>query len=89
MVRLIDDSGLLPTEAVIGDRIVWVVPYRDIYEAPTVDAIPIEWLIEQAKSWDKTLECAESPSDIECIKHIQSGYYDIIDEWRKHCDQID
>lgn len=42
-MRLIEDD-FTPTEAVIGKKVVWVVPYKDIYEAPTVDAIPVEWI---------------------------------------------
>ena len=44
--RLIEDD-FTPTEAVIGEKVVWVVPYKDIYEAPTVDAEPVrygEWI---------------------------------------------
>lgn len=44
--RLIEDD-FTAVEAVIRGKVVWVVPYKDIYEAPTVDAEPIrhgEWI---------------------------------------------
>lgn len=48
MTRLIDADALapIPIEMRSDGREKWVVPYRDIYEAPTVDAIPVKWLKE-------------------------------------------
>ena len=77
--RLIDANKLTATEAVIGEKVVWVVPYKDIYEASTVDAEPVrhgkwkQWDVYELEDTYECTACGESFVLIEGTP-ITNGY---------------
>lgn len=80
---LIDANALIDDiDGDLTDGIAERKAIEKIENAPTVEAIPIEWLQAKADSWNAELKTACS-EDAETIRHIQQKYLGIIEEWRK------
>ena len=67
-MRLIDADAMKQKTEAHGERIAYVVSFLwDIEDAPTIDAIPVEWLFDLR---DRVLKEGMNPELVEWIEYI-------------------
>ena len=92
-MRLIDGDALIPSEVhtvvvrKLDGKEVWesVLYAEQIDDAPTVDAVPVNWIEDYLEQIHKDLDCARQDSDEEAMKRIFWKYETIrwmVADWR-------